>query len=400
MRGGRQKRRAIHKRARGVPPPRTETARSRMPRHARIGRTRARQRFAVEEPAGVPPPSALPNAGRSGAGGGGLALDPSRETAARALTRLGVSPRIERPASWVLVTGKLPANARIPRSVRTLARRRATAQVGIHQRFLGVTCVGRSRRRIYAASRPWLPPKYWPLRPMNDHFSVASRVTIASASSRLAARAGSRSRRRAAGPSPRRAHRLSCSASTGAIAPLGVALGSLLARSARRDRALQLTHRPAALDRAPGELTAPRGVGLAQQALAVALGQPPGVEQVQHLVGQVEQPQRVRRVRAAAADPPGQRRLRESEVVDQRAQRPRLLDRREVLAGRVLDQRQLECEASSVSSRMKPATRPDPRAAAARQRRSPATSSKSLVFEGRTSTGCSTPRSRIDAASA
>ena len=65
-------------------------------------------------------------------------------------------------------------------------------------------------------------------------------------------------------------------------------------------------------------------------------------EQVEHLVGQVEEADQVRDRRAAAAQPPRQLLLAETQILDQRRAGARLVDRVEVLARHVLDQRGLQ----------------------------------------------------------
>ena len=67
----------------------------------------------------------------------------------------------------------------------------------------------------------------------------------------------------------------------------------------------------------------------------------PSDEQLQHVVGQVEQPDQVRDRRAGASEAAGELLLREPELLDQRRAGARLVDRVEVLAGDVLDQRRL-----------------------------------------------------------
>ena len=62
-------------------------------------------------------------------------------------------------------------------------------------------------------------------------------------------------------------------------------------------------------------------VAAQQQRAAVALGQRAGLEQLEHLVGQVEQPQQVRDRDAAAADPPADLLAREPELLDERGAR-------------------------------------------------------------------------------
>ena len=74
----------------------------------------------------------------------------------------------------------------------------------------------------------------------------------------------------------------------------------------------------------------------------MALGQLAGREQLEHLVGQVEQPQQVGDRDARAPDAPADLLAREAELLDEQRAGARLLDRVEVLAGHVLDQRELE----------------------------------------------------------
>ena len=62
----------------------------------------------------------------------------------------------------------------------------------------------------------------------------------------------------------------------------------------------------------------------------------------EHVVGQLEQPQPVRDRRLRAPDPLGDVAERERELVDERRVGARLLDRRQLLAGDVLDQREEE----------------------------------------------------------
>ena len=99
-----------------------------------------------------------------------------------------------------------------------------------------------------------------------------------------------------------------------------------------------------------------------------------GLEQVEDLVGQVEQADQVRDRDAAAAEAAGELLLGEPEVLDQRRAGARLVDRVEVLARHVLDQGVCSRSASS-SSRISAGTVSSPACCAARQRRSPAISS-------------------------
>ena len=95
-------------------------------------------------------------------------------------------------------------------------------------------------------------------------------------------------------------------------------------------------------------------------------------EQVEHLVGQVEQPQQVRDRDARAADAAADVLAREPELLDEQRAGARLLDRVEVLAGHVLDQRELE-RLGVVVRRARPrararSRRAAPRASGARRR--------------------------------
>ena len=122
----------------------------------------------------------------------------------------------------------------------------------------------------------------------------------------------------------------------------------------------------------------------------------PRSSSVERLVGQVEQADQVRDGDAAAADAAADVLAREAELLDQRGAGARLLDRVEVLARHVLDQRQLERGSrrrvgarSPGSARGRRAAR---RASGARRRSARSGRRRS----GRTSTGCSTPRSSIE----
>ena len=89
---------------------------------------------------------------------------------------------------------------------------------------------------------------------------------------------------------------------------------------------------------APPDIVAAGG----EEGLAVALAELARLEQLEQLVGQVEEADQVGDRRAAAADAPGQVLLGDVELLDQRRAGPRLLDRVEVLADHVLDQRDLQ----------------------------------------------------------
>ena len=120
------------------------------------------------------------------------------------------------------------------------------------------------------------------------------------------------------------------------IAPVGSAL------EVRARLRLGAADVPALGDRGAGE---PAALVVAlghQDRAAVALGERPLREQVERLVGQVEQAQQVRHRDARAADAAADLLAREAELLDQQRAGARLLDRVEVLAGHVLDQRELE----------------------------------------------------------
>ena len=100
----------------------------------------------------------------------------------------------------------------------------------------------------------------------------------------------------------------------------------------------------------------------------------PRLDQLERLVGKVEQADQVGDADAAAADAAAELLLGEAEVVDQRRAGARLLDRVEVLARHVLDQRELEpLRVGLVAHDRRHVS--SPASCAARQRRSPATSS-------------------------
>ena len=101
----------------------------------------------------------------------------------------------------------------------------------------------------------------------------------------------------------------------------------------------------------------------------------PRLDQLEHLVGQLEQADEVRDRDAALADPAADLLLREPEVVDERRARARLLDRVEVLARHVLDQRQLEPLAVLGVAHDRGDRARGSASCAARSRRSPAISS-------------------------
>ena len=113
-----------------------------------------------------------------------------------------------------------------------------------------------------------------------------------------------------------------------------------------------------------------------QQRPAVSLAQHALLQQLDHLVGQVEQPQ-IRLLTATRLRPTRRPTVlaRQAELLDQRRARAGLLDRVEVLARHVLDQRHLERRGVRPLGVRAPESLARPAIRAARQRRSPATSS-------------------------
>jgi hypothetical protein len=79
-----------------------------------------------------------------------------------------------------------------------------------------------------------------------------------------------------------------------------------------------------------------------QQRPAVSLGEIARGEQLERLIGEVEQAQQVGHGDTRAADAPAELLARQPELLDEQRAGARLLDRREVLARHVLDQRELE----------------------------------------------------------
>ena len=140
-------------------------------------------------------------------------------------------------------------------------------------------------------------------------------------------------------------------------------------------------------------------IGRHQQRAAVAFGQPAFDEQLEHLVREVEQAQQVRDGDARAADALADLLAGEPELVDEQRAGASLLDRVEVLARHVLDQRELERLAVLVR-------RDDGRNhfEAGQLSGAPAALAGDQLVgaagQGRTSTGWITPRSRTDSDSA
>ena len=144
---------------------------------------------------------------------------------------------------------------------------------------------------------------------------------------------------------------------------------------------LGLAHRPAAVARVACQ-PPPGVVVLAEQDRpAVPLGQVAGLDQLERLLGQVEQADQVGDRDAAAADPAADLLLGEAEVVDEHRARARLLDRVEVLAGHVLGEGEVEPLRSRRLGARSRGSGSIPAIRAARSRRSPAISSKRAARE-------------------
>src|SRR5262245_15585968 len=105
---------------------------------------------------------------------------------------------------------------------------------------------------------------------------------------------------------------------------------------------LGLAHRPAATGGVAGEATADVVALGEEQRLAVTFAERAGLEQVECLVGKVEQPDQVRDRGPAAADPLGELFAGESKLLDQGGAGAGLVDRVEVLSDHVLDQGDLQ----------------------------------------------------------
>ena len=182
----------------------------------------------------------------------------------------------------------------------------------------------------------------------------------------------------------------------GAAAPSSVGSGPRPRRS--RTSSSTLAHRQLLGDDPPGQGLLEEPVGGAEQRPGVTGAELALGHQLLDRRRQLEQPQGVGDGRPALADPVGDLLVGEAEVLDQLLVGRRLLERVEVLAVEVLDQRLLE--------RVGVVDRPDdrrdglepgplrPPATAARRR-----SARTGRRRGRTSTGCRTPSSRIDAVS-
>src|SRR5436190_9544924 len=106
--------------------------------------------------------------------------------------------------------------------------------------------------------------------------------------------------------------------------------------------AFRLAHGPALRARLARELQPPRLVLHEQERAAVAAREVARLDHRERLVRQLEQADQVGDGHPATADAPADLLLGDPEVVDERRARSRLLDRVEVLARHVLDERQLE----------------------------------------------------------
>src|ERR1044072_1391782 len=100
---------------------------------------------------------------------------------------------------------------------------------------------------------------------------------------------------------------------------------------------LGLANRPPPLRRVAGEAAADVVAGSRQQRPAMALAELARLEQLERLVGKVQQPDQVGDGGTAATDAAGQVLFGEAEVLDQSGAGTSLLDRVEVLADHVLD---------------------------------------------------------------
>jgi hypothetical protein len=86
---------------------------------------------------------------------------------------------------------------------------------------------------------------------------------------------------------------------------IGMGLGgSRVGSQPTRDLGLECANRPAGFSCAPCELTTAAVIGLGQQRLPVALRPCSGVDQFDRFVGEVEEPDGVGEVAAAATEPP------------------------------------------------------------------------------------------------
>ena len=206
---------------------------------------------------------------------------------------------------------------------------------------------------------------------------MPSRRASARASSRSSKRistATSSPRRRTltSWPRPTRAGRRRRAAPPAPRDRAALRLGRALWLAGQLSPVLGLADRPAAPRRVAGEAAADVVAASPRRALPWPSLSSPRLEQLERLVGQVEQADQVRDRRAAAADAARQLLFGEPEVLDQRGAGARLVDRVEVLADHVLDQRHLQALGLARSRGRPPAPsrgRPaGPRASGARRR--------------------------------
>ena len=157
----------------------------------------------------------------------------------------------------------------------------------------------------------------------------------------------------------------------------GASVGRCLGRRPRRGPhgLLDLAHRQVLGDGPPGQRLLEGSVGRAEQRPGVAGGQLAVGHEVLDRRRELEQAQGVGDRRAALADPLGDLLLGELEVLDQLLVGRGLLERVEVLAVEVLDQRLLERRRRRRRRARSPGSSARPARLAARQRRSPAMSS-------------------------
>ena len=106
--------------------------------------------------------------------------------------------------------------------------------------------------------------------------------------------------------------------------------------------ALGLANRPIVRRGLAGERAAGVVAGRLEDRPAVTLAELARGEQVEHLVGKVEEPDQVRDRRAASAEPPRELLLAQPQILDQGRAGARLVHGVQVLPGHVLDQRRLQ----------------------------------------------------------
>ena len=223
-----------------------------------------------------------------------------------------------------------------------------------------------------------------------------------SSSSRLEYEMTSRPRRPASSRSPPwpRASRASDSVArraTSGSAARALRFALALAPDARDGatrRSVSRTDSPCATTRAAAP-TCCAG-GSPSSARACPMSSLPDAQIVLHRLRELAQAQQVGDRAARAPDRLRRRVVRQPEFVDQPREPVRLLQRIQVLALDVLDQRHRERRLRREPSRTSAGTSFSPARCAARQRRSPAMISKRPPSTGRTRIGCMMPCSRIE----